>query len=124
LSREFAQIDQVNKGLSRPGAGSKGPKSKKFPVFSLMIRELTTESSSHQTASSAKQSAIFAFSAQRWKIRRMFADFLDLRAAEKPRFGRQQLISAQFSPSRTEPVPFGYHRLPKKGIRQDVAFSA
>jgi DNA-directed RNA polymerase specialized sigma24 family protein len=33
-------------------------KSKKFPVFSLMIRELTTESSSHQTVSSASESQV------------------------------------------------------------------
>jgi hypothetical protein len=41
-----------------------------------MIREFDAESGSHQTASSAKQSAISAFSAENSKILRMFADFL------------------------------------------------
>jgi hypothetical protein len=51
------------------------PKSTKFPVFSLMIREFDAERSSHQTAPSATQSAIFAFSAENLKIVRMFARF-------------------------------------------------
>ena len=37
----------------------------KIPCISLMIRELDAESSSYQTAASATQSAIFAFSAKR-----------------------------------------------------------
>src|SRR5258708_36810102 len=41
-----------------------------------MIREFEAETISHQTASSATQSAIFAFSAERSKIGRMFAQFL------------------------------------------------
>jgi len=41
---------------------------KKFPVFSLMIREFDAESSSQQTASSAMQSAIFSLSAERSKM--------------------------------------------------------
>ena len=41
-----------------------------------MIREFDPESSSHQTASSASQSAIFGFSAENLKIVRMFAHFL------------------------------------------------
>jgi len=36
-------------------------KSRKFPVFSLMIREFDVESSSHQTASSATQFATFTY---------------------------------------------------------------
>jgi hypothetical protein len=40
-----------------------------------MIREFDGESSSHQTASSAQQSAIFAFSAENSKIVRTLAGF-------------------------------------------------
>src|SRR5260370_26450397 len=95
-----------------PAAVSEGgdiqsePKSTKFPVFSLMIRELDAETCSHQTAPSAKQSAIFAFSAGNSKIIRMFGIFFDLRAPEKLGFGRQQPNYARFSLSRAEPVPF------------------
>jgi len=35
------------------------PEMRKFPVFSLMIRELTRESSSHQTAPSATSAKDF-----------------------------------------------------------------
>ena len=48
----------------------------KFPVFSLMIREFDAESNSHQTASSATESSVFEFSAEKSKILRMFAHFL------------------------------------------------
>jgi hypothetical protein len=41
-----------------------------------MIREFDVESSSHQTASSAKQSAMIAFSREDSKIARTFAHFL------------------------------------------------
>ena len=81
-------------------------KSRKFPVFSLMIREFDAESSSHQTASSATQSAISLISVEDPKIVHKLARFLDARGPEKLRWGRQRLASARFSPSRTEPVPF------------------
>jgi len=57
-------------------SASRGSKSRKFPVFSLMIREFDAESILHQTASSANQSTIFAFAAENWEIGRMFARFL------------------------------------------------
>jgi hypothetical protein len=63
-------------------------KSKKFPVFSLMIREFDAESISHQTASSAKQSATFAFSEENWRIVRVLARFL------RPEGHRRSLDSA------------------------------
>jgi hypothetical protein len=44
-----------------------------------MIREFDAETGSRQTASSAKQSAIFAFPAENSKIVRMCAHFLLLR---------------------------------------------
>jgi len=71
-----------------------------------MIREFDGESSSHQTASSANQSAIFAFSAESSKIVRTLAGFLLLRGPEKLIFGRQLPIRARFSLLRTRPVPF------------------
>jgi len=52
------------------------------------------------------QSVIFSFSTEDSKIVRMFAHFLELRAPEKLRFGRQRLIYARFSLSRIEPVPY------------------
>jgi hypothetical protein len=51
----------------------------------------------------------------------MFACFLDIRALEKLRFGRQQLIYARFSPSSIEPGPFS--ACPAKSLRQDIAGS-
>jgi hypothetical protein len=49
---------------------------KKFPVFSLRIREFDAESYSQRTASSASRSMISAFSVEVSKIVRMFAYFL------------------------------------------------
>jgi hypothetical protein len=40
----------------------------KFPLFSLLIREFDPESSSRQTASSARQSAMIAFSAGKMRL--------------------------------------------------------
>jgi len=80
-----------------------GEESVKFPIFSLLIREFDAESSSHQTASSATQSEISAFS--KGNCRGKLALFPDLRAPEKLRFGRHQPILALFSLSQTEPVP-------------------
>jgi hypothetical protein len=54
------------------------PKSMKFPVFSLMIREIGAESCSHQTESSVNQSAISGFSSEKSKTLRTFARFLRL----------------------------------------------
>jgi len=71
-----------------------------------LVNRLTRESRSHRTASSAKQSTISSFSAEKSKILRVFAGLFDFRARENLRFGRQQLIYARFSLSRTDPVPF------------------
>ena len=45
-------------------------------VDSLLIREFHGESGSHETVSSATQSAILAFSAESLKIVRTFANFV------------------------------------------------
>src|SRR5258708_2171829 len=64
---------------------------------------------------SAKQSASFALSPEKWKIPRILRRLLfGLRAPENLRFGSQELIHAGFSLPRNEPVPFarsqGCHR--------------
>jgi hypothetical protein len=51
-----------------------------------MIRESQAESGSRQTASSAKQSAISAFSEQKWKIPRTFATFVRFKGTGESRF--------------------------------------
>ena len=53
LSREFRPKPQRRQRFFGCKRASRGSKSRKFPVFSLMIREFDLESSSHQTASSA-----------------------------------------------------------------------
>ena len=65
-----------DRSLFRVGRSWNYPKSEKFPVFSLMIREFDVESGSHRTAPSATQSAILAFSAVSSKIVRMLEHFL------------------------------------------------
>jgi hypothetical protein len=55
FSREFSEKDQWWRELSDRLEAQKRPKTRKFPVFSLMIREFHAESSSQQTATSAKQ---------------------------------------------------------------------
>lgn len=74
-----------------------------------MIKEFDVESISHQTASSATQSAICAFSAEKSKILRTFAHFHRPEALERLRFYPHQLTCARFSLSRIEPVPFAPH---------------
>jgi hypothetical protein len=81
-----------------------------------MIREFDAESGSHQTASSANQSAIFTFSAENSRIARTLAHFPDLRAPEKIKSGNRQLIYARFSLLRIEPVPFAPIFLPRKAL--------
>jgi hypothetical protein len=67
---------------------------------------LIEESGSHQTASSATQSAIFAFFTESSKIARTSAHFLRPEGTGEARFGLTLLISATFSLSRTYPVLF------------------
>ena len=61
-------------------------KSVKFPVFTLMIREFDAETGSHLTVSSAKQSAISAFSAEKSKIARTFAKTVRLKGTGESQF--------------------------------------
>jgi hypothetical protein len=62
MSREFAEKPQAVPGLFLSRTPESTRESKKFPVFSLMIREFDPEKGSIQTASSATQSVGFAFS--------------------------------------------------------------
>jgi hypothetical protein len=55
LSRELRRKPEGRQGLLGCKSGLERPKSREFPVFSLMIREFDAESSLHQTASSSKQ---------------------------------------------------------------------
>ena len=61
LSREFRRKPQRRQGFFGRNSAPRWPKSRKFPVFSLMIREFDAESGSHQTASSAIQSVLFHY---------------------------------------------------------------
>jgi hypothetical protein len=62
LSREFAEKTQAPLGLFRRFGSKSEPKSQKFPVFSLMIRDFDAESSLHQTAASATESfSVYGF---------------------------------------------------------------
>ena len=79
------------------------------------------ETSSQQTAASAIQSAIFAFSEKNWKYLACSRVMFDERAPENLSFGRWKLINTRFSLLRTAPVPFGTI-VPKKTIRQIIAF--
>ena len=58
LSRVFRQKPERRRGFFGCNPASRGPKSRKFPVFSLMIREFDAENSSPQTASPAIQSVL------------------------------------------------------------------
>jgi hypothetical protein len=110
LSREFAEKPTAVPGLFLCQSLGAEPKSKKFPVLSLFIREFDAETGSRKTASSARQSAIFVFSPENSKTAHAFAHILLAMAPERLRFGLQQPDSAQFSLARTETVPFD-HRL-------------
>ena len=70
-----------------PKSGRKRPKSRKFPVFSLMIREFGLESGSHQTASSANESLSVCICPEMIEIRACAADFVWLMAAENASIG-------------------------------------
>src|SRR5208337_1198873 len=61
LSREFREKPERRKGLFGPNSTPRRPKPRKFPVFSLMIREFDAESSSHRTVPSATQSGMFPY---------------------------------------------------------------
>ena len=86
-----------------------------------MIREFDWESSSHQTASSAKRSSIFAFSAGKSKTVRTFAHFAFLRQASL----RTQLPAAPFrtrESGESDPSQKVQCRVASSGsgLRQDV----
>jgi hypothetical protein len=63
IFRELRKKGQRTRGLLRLGSAQNRLKSTKFPVFSLVIREFDAENGSQQTASSAKPSSVFVFSA-------------------------------------------------------------
>jgi len=98
LSREFGQKPERKQGLFSPKSASGHPKSPKFPVFSLMIREFGAESSSHQTGSSTIKSLDFRTSGRIDQNRRVCARFTITRGPGEPFRRRKSPESAKTYP--------------------------
>ena len=79
---------------------------KKFPVFSLMIREFDAESISYQTAGSAKQSAILAFSTGKSKILHTFPHYSPPKGPGDGHIPSSSANQARLSLSRIGTVPY------------------
>ncbi len=93
LSREFRRKPQRRQGFFGRNSAPRWPKSRKFPVFSLMIREFDAESGSRQTASSATQSGMFPYIVEAMKSARV-ARFTRSRGpgeCERPRLRAKSL---------------------------------
>ena len=82
-------------------------KSRKFPVFSLMIRELDVESSSHQTASSATEALSLSIVRSNCQITRARGVFRVSTVAEKTNFLKVMGDSRPKSLSANLARPFG-----------------
>ena len=80
--------------------------SRKFPVFSLMIREFDAESISHQTATSAKQSVLFTYNLEIAANPRVTPRFCARCEPEKAISLRIERIPRVFSLSAEEAVRF------------------
>src|ERR1039458_10099130 len=89
-----------------------------------MIRELDAESSSHQTASSANQSATFVSSAETSKIVRMFADSLPPKGTGETAIQAFAADSCSILSVENRAGAPSHRRLPKKGLSQDIGLSA
>ena len=99
-------------GTFRRSWGSASAKNRIFPAFFPASRENPRDSSSPETASSAKQSVTFAFSAEKSKILRVSAILFALRVAENLSFGQQQVINVDSlcrEPSRWPSANFRYY---------------
>jgi hypothetical protein len=101
---------------------AKRPESKFFYVLSLLIREPDAESGSYQTALSAKQSAIFALSAEESKILRMFATFDRFQGTEESQIRPSAADSCSILSVENRASALSRHRLPKNSLVRGIAF--